>query len=120
MLDDPSPYSYASSTTTPPSIQNGTSKSTASKEKDKSDSSSIRSVAASALSKISPVKSGSNNNSNGASGSGTASRRPKTVKKKNQKWWRINDEKCREARTGEVLDMEREVYLLFYELEADD
>lgn len=122
MLDDPSPYSYASSTTTPPSIQNGTSKSTASvKEKDKSDSSSIRSVAASALSKISPVKSGSNNNnSNGANGSSAAPRKPKTVKKKNQKWWRINDEKCREARTGEVLDMEREVYLLFYELEADD
>ncbi|CAI4211916.1 unnamed protein product [Parascedosporium putredinis] len=92
------------------------------KDKDKSDSSSIRSVAASALSKLSPSKSGSNlNGQSSVNGAAPSERRPRTaLKKKNQKWWRINDEKVREARTSEVLDMEREVYLLFYELEADE
>ncbi|KAK1638514.1 hypothetical protein BDP81DRAFT_425123 [Colletotrichum phormii] len=36
------------------------------------------------------------------------------------RWWRISDEKVREAKTAEVLDLRREVYLLFYELERDD
>lgn len=35
------------------------------------------------------------------------------------RWWRISDEKVREASTREVLGMQREVYLLFYELERD-
>lgn len=30
-------------------------------------------------------------------------------------WWRISDEKVKEARTSDVLGMKKEVYLLFYE-----
>ncbi|KIV95289.1 hypothetical protein PV10_02962 [Exophiala mesophila] len=38
-------------------------------------------------------------------------------KKSHDRWWRISDEKIKEARTSDVLSMQREVYLLFYELE---
>ncbi|KAI9786647.1 MAG: hypothetical protein M1839_006198 [Geoglossum umbratile] len=38
-------------------------------------------------------------------------------KKQNNRWWRISDEKVKESRTSEVLSMQKEVYLLFYELE---
>lgn len=45
---------------------------------------------------------------------------PRPRKKKTpDRWWRISDEKVREASTREVLGMQREVYLLFYELERD-
>ena len=35
------------------------------------------------------------------------------------RWWRISDDKVRECRTADVLAMQKEVYLLFYEMEAD-
>ena len=35
--------------------------------------------------------------------------------KKDDKWWRISDDKIKETRTSEVLDMQKEVYLLFYQ-----
>jgi ubiquitin carboxyl-terminal hydrolase 16 len=39
-------------------------------------------------------------------------------KKRNaERWWRISDEKVKECKTSDVLGMQREVYLLFYELE---
>lgn len=38
-------------------------------------------------------------------------------KKPNERWWRISDEKIRECKTADVLNMQKEVYLLFYELE---
>ena len=38
-------------------------------------------------------------------------------KKSNDRWWRISDDKIKEARMSDVLSMQREVYLLFYELE---
>ena len=34
-----------------------------------------------------------------------------------ERWWRISDEKLKEASTRDVLGMQREVYLLFYELD---
>jgi ubiquitin carboxyl-terminal hydrolase 16 len=37
-------------------------------------------------------------------------------KKKDNRWWRISDDRVRECRTSEVLGMQKEVYLLFYEL----
>ena len=40
-------------------------------------------------------------------------------KKPNNRWWRISDEKIKECRTSDVLSMQREVYLLFYELDKD-
>ncbi|MCJ1325383.1 hypothetical protein MMC10_002046 [Thelotrema lepadinum] len=41
----------------------------------------------------------------------------KGKKKKSERWWRISDDKIKECKTPEVLGMEREVYLLFYEME---
>ncbi|KAL5604006.1 hypothetical protein BROUX41_002007 [Berkeleyomyces rouxiae] len=38
-------------------------------------------------------------------------------RRSNDKWWRISDEKCRQAKTSDVLGMQREVYMLFYELD---
>ncbi len=42
--------------------------------------------------------------------------RPKG-RKQQARWWRISDDKIKEASTRDVLGMQREVYLLFYELE---
>jgi len=41
-------------------------------------------------------------------------------RRKNDRWWRISDDKVKEAKTNDVLGMQREVYLLFYELETED
>ena len=41
-------------------------------------------------------------------------------RKPNDRWWRISDEKIKECKTSDVLGMQREVYLLFYELEKPD
>lgn len=35
----------------------------------------------------------------------------------NNRWWRISDEKIKECKTSDVLGMQKEVYLLFYEQE---
>lgn len=40
-------------------------------------------------------------------------------RKQAERWWRISDEKIKEAKTSDVLGMQREVYLLFYELERE-
>jgi ubiquitin carboxyl-terminal hydrolase 16 len=113
------------------------------KERDP-ETSSLRSVAASARSKLSKITSPSRSGSqNGGSRHGTlneipvapapsgaketAMARPGTAstarprrRKHHDRWWRISDEKIKEASTREVLGMQREVYLLFYELERDE
>jgi len=38
-------------------------------------------------------------------------------KRMDNRWWRISDEKIKESRTSDVLTMQKEVYLLFYELQ---
>lgn len=38
-------------------------------------------------------------------------------RKQGDRWWRISDEKIKECKTSDVLGMQREVYLLFYEME---
>ncbi|KAL1838398.1 hypothetical protein VTJ49DRAFT_2710 [Mycothermus thermophilus] len=45
--------------------------------------------------------------------------RVESPKKRKQpaRWWRISDDKVKEASTRDVLGMQREVYLLFYEME---
>lgn len=48
-------------------------------------------------------------------GSVVANMRAKVKRKGGERWWRISDEKVRECKTQEVLGMQREVYLLFYE-----
>ncbi|TPX17495.1 uncharacterized protein E0L32_003138 [Thyridium curvatum] len=46
-----------------------------------------------------------------------AAAKPRRHRKTTDRWWRISDEKVKEASTRDVLGMQREVYLLFYELE---
>ncbi|KAF8444189.1 hypothetical protein BGX38DRAFT_1198406 [Terfezia claveryi] len=46
--------------------------------------------------------------------------RKKKKVKKNNKWWRISDEKIKEAKTDDVLSQQKEVYLLFYERMRED
>lgn len=98
------------------------------REKDP-ETSSLRSIAASArstMSKMSPSKHGSVSGGSRAgtpTSNGTAAASAHTIKppkkKQQDRWWRISDEKIKEASTREVLGMQREVYLLFYEIERD-
>ncbi len=60
-------------------------------------------------------------------GSGNAStnasidvNRFKRKKKTVDRWWRISDDKVKECKTADVLSMQKEVYMLFYEMERDD
>jgi len=50
-----------------------------------------------------------------ASDQSSASKNSK-AKKPHNRWWRISDDKIKEAKTSDVLGMQREVYLLFYEI----
>jgi ubiquitin carboxyl-terminal hydrolase 16 len=104
-----------------------------------SETSSIRSITRSARSSLSKVPSisrskastssppAANTEENGnANGTVETNGIPKELKpgpkkkKQSNRWWRISDEKAKEAKTSEVLAMQREVYLLFYELEKDE
>jgi ubiquitin carboxyl-terminal hydrolase 16 len=38
-------------------------------------------------------------------------------KRASNRWWGISDEKIKESKTSEVLGKQKEVYLLFYELD---
>lgn len=44
----------------------------------------------------------------------------KRKKKTSDRWWRISDDKIKECNTVDVLGMQRDVYMLFYEMERDD
>ncbi|KAI1759568.1 cysteine proteinase [Hypoxylon sp. FL1150] len=99
-----------------------------------SDGISLKSVTASARSTVSRLSDSVRNSRSGspvgktpvvpttANGKALTSApkgsRPKR-RKQNDRWWRISDEKIKEAKTSEVLGMQREVYLLFYELERE-
>ena len=41
-------------------------------------------------------------------------------KKENDRWWRISDDKVKECKTSDVLAMQKDVYLLFYEMERGE
>lgn len=41
------------------------------------------------------------------------------AKKGSNRWWRISDDKIKESKTSEVLGMQKDVYLLFYELDKN-
>ncbi len=41
-------------------------------------------------------------------------------KKSSDRWWRISDDKIKECNTVEVLAMQKDVYMLFYEMERDE
>jgi ubiquitin carboxyl-terminal hydrolase 16 len=40
-------------------------------------------------------------------------------KKTSDRWWRISDDKIKECKTSDVLSMQKEVYMLFYEMEKE-
>lgn len=97
------------------------------KEKDP-ETNSLRSVAASTksvLSKLASPRNGADSPGRqsppipGVAPQKSAAHRKPPKKRKSDKWWRVSDEKVREAKTSEVLGMQKEVYLLFYELERD-
>ncbi|KAG4425741.1 hypothetical protein IFR04_001203 [Cadophora malorum] len=98
-----------------------------------SDTASIRSIARSTRSAISskltrskdsqsstpsptPQENGSRKGETGDS----AAAQKKRKSKHSNRWWRISDDKIKESKTSDVLGMQREVYLLFYELERDE
>ncbi|KAI1800063.1 cysteine proteinase [Daldinia bambusicola] len=108
-------------------------KSSSTKDRE-SDSISLKSVAASARSTISKISNSARNSRPGSPASQTpvapSTANGKTItskpngakpkrRKQSERWWRISDEKIKEAKTGDVLGMQREVYLLFYELERE-
>jgi ubiquitin carboxyl-terminal hydrolase 16 len=91
--------------------------------------SSLRSLARSAKSTLSKVPTSlqrSPPTTSPTSSSETKTSTPKDIsrtsiskRKRNpsNRWWRISDEKIKECKTGDVLGMQKEVYMLFYELE---
>lgn len=84
------------------------------------DTSSLRSVAASTKSAFSRMAASTRSKDEVPSLSAMASPKPPRRRKPAaEKWWRVSDEKVRESKTSEVLGMQKEVYLLFYELEKD-
>ena len=44
----------------------------------------------------------------------------KRKKRPVDRWWRISDDKVKECKTGDVLGMQKEIYMLFYEMEKGD
>ncbi|KAK0672776.1 putative ubiquitin carboxyl-terminal hydrolase 16 [Cercophora samala] len=89
------------------------------------ESSSLWSVAANAKSTFSKITSKPSPEVEGTSAStvmdkSTAKSRTAAKSKRRKvqdRWWRISDDKVKEASTRDVLSMQREVYLLFYEME---
>ncbi|KAK0115316.1 hypothetical protein ONS96_013775 [Cadophora gregata f. sp. sojae] len=98
-----------------------------------SDTASIRSIARSTRSAISskltrskdsssstPSPTPQENGSRTEENSDAAAAQKRRKSKHSNRWWRISDDKVKESKTSDVLGMQREVYLLFYELERDD
>lgn len=107
------------------------------------DGTSLRSITRSTLSKIASSRSGSRNGTpNGAAAAlhpeqqlSPTSAPPAALaaqktpiapepsrskrRRHTDRWWRVSDEKVKEASTRDVLGMQKEVYLLFYELERE-
>ncbi|POS84072.1 hypothetical protein EPUL_005232, partial [Erysiphe pulchra] len=91
----------------------------ATKIDDKKESTKIRSRVRSTLSKVSsftPKKTETIESTKGIRANGILRAKRKSV----DRWWRISDEKIKECKTADVLAMQREVYLLFYELEKEN
>ncbi|OAA42615.1 Ubiquitin carboxyl-terminal hydrolase 16 [Metarhizium rileyi] len=99
----------------PGSASPASSSTSTGRERD-ADTTSLRSVAASTKSALSRLASTKGHEPRKLPSNGV-SRRPRRRKAPADKWWRVSDEKVHEAKTTEVLGMQREVYLLFYELE---
>lgn len=63
-----------------------------------------------------PRSSGDSRPKSQPSFSGAINRVKMGRKKGPDRWWRISDDKIKESKTSDVLGMQREVYLLFYEI----
>jgi len=50
---------------------------------------------------------------------GATTEQKRKKRQQQDRWWRISDEKVKQASTSDVLGMQREVYLLFYELDRE-
>jgi ubiquitin carboxyl-terminal hydrolase 16 len=46
--------------------------------------------------------------------------RSRRRKKDKDRWWRISDDRVRETKTPDVLGLQKEVYMLFYEMEREE
>ncbi|CAL3964156.1 unnamed protein product [Diplocarpon coronariae] len=91
-----------------------------------SDTASVRSIARSTRSaisgKLSRTKDFPSSNPSPTQENGTCKTSTSEKKRKrnpSNRWWRISDDKIKESKTSDVLGMQREVYLLFYELERE-
>lgn len=107
----------------PRSVPNESSPLANGRDKDRdTDSGSLRSVAASTKSALSRMTSPKSLDEKAASKNAPSlmgAKPPKRKKPGTEKWWRVSDEKVKESKTSEVLGMQKEVYLLFYELDKD-
>jgi ubiquitin carboxyl-terminal hydrolase 16 len=116
-----------------------TARGPSSASRDNSDTNSIRSVARSARDSLTSKIPDSMKRKGSKSSTSTESKkkemsetptsttfssadaaRGKKRPNKSNRWWRISDDKIKESKTSDVLSMQREVYLLFYELERDE
>jgi len=66
-----------------------------------------------------PLPSSSQGTKLGRSKSLTDKVKARRKKKVDDRWWRISDDKVKECKTGDLLGMQREVYMLFYEIEKE-
>jgi ubiquitin carboxyl-terminal hydrolase 16 len=67
-----------------------------------------------------PAKRASKENNKSLTRTSASSLKPRRKRATGDRWWRISDEKIKECKTSEVLGMQKEVYLLFYELERGE
>lgn len=92
----------------------------ASKNTEKRESIKLRTRARSTLSRVSSfTHKRIEVNTNTEKAPISSSRNLRAKKKHSDRWWRISDDKIKECKTADVLGMQREVYLLFYELETE-
>ncbi|KAJ9629056.1 hypothetical protein H2204_008996 [Knufia peltigerae] len=112
------PSETQSSSSSAISLLASNSRPTSKKDEVKGDSSSTKSTNNDAQTETSPLQKTETQTSRPQIRTQEASASKfRRRKKSNDRWWRISDDKIKEARTSDVLSMQREVYLLFYELE---
>lgn len=75
---------------------------------------------ASTLRSVADKPSKPTNSSYHRSSSSLDATRSRRTKKSHDRWWRISDDKIKECKTSDVLGMQKDVYLLFYEVERDE
>jgi len=135
----PTPSTAFEPPTSAPSTPSPSSSPSPSREKERDDTPSLRSMTRTSFTKIQsnisrtlsrpPTKASSSPSPPPSAadarpssvvfggGDGRAKKAMRRHKGAPERWWRISDDKVKECKTSEVLGMQREVYLLFYELQ---